>query len=134
MGAGRGGDGMMNGRYTVEVRVNGDAHRVDVPAHRLLVDMLREDLKLTGTKRACDIGVCGACTVLLDGRTVSACLMLSVRVDGRDIVTVEGLGGGAGLHPLQRAFLDHWGFQCGYCTPGMLLTAVELLERDPRPS
>ena len=124
----------MSTRSTVELRVNGETHRVDIPAQRLLVDVLREDLKLTGTKRACDIGVCGACTVLVDGRTVSACLMLAVRLNGREIVTVEGLAGSEGLHPLQQAFLDHWGFQCGYCTPGMLLTAVELLQRDPRPS
>ena len=124
----------MSTRYTVELRVNGENHRVEVSAQRLLVDLLRDDLKLTGAKRACDIGVCGACTVLVDGRTVSACLMLAVRMDGREVVTVEGLADGVTLHPLQQAFLDHWGFQCGYCTPGMLLTAVELLEREPLPS
>ncbi len=121
-------------RYPLALWVNGEEHRLEVPAHRLLLDVLREDLKLTGTKRACDIGVCGSCTVLLDGKSVSACLMLAVRADGRRVTTVEGLADGDRLHPLQQAFLDHWGFQCGYCTPGMLLTAVELLGTDPAPS
>jgi carbon-monoxide dehydrogenase small subunit len=100
----------------------------------VLLDVLREELKLKGTKRACDVGVCGACTVLVDGRSVSACLMLALRVDGRQVLTVEGLAADERMHPLQEAFLEHWGFQCGYCTPGMLMTALELLERDPAPS
>jgi carbon-monoxide dehydrogenase small subunit len=120
-------------RYPLHLRVNGEDHRLEVPAHRLLIDALREDLALTGTKRACDIGVCGSCTVLVDGRSASACLMLALRADGRDVVTVEGLAEGDRLHPVQQAFLDHWGFQCGYCTPGMLLTTVELLHHDPSP-
>jgi carbon-monoxide dehydrogenase small subunit len=120
--------------YPLRVSVNGEEHHVHVPAHRLLIDLLRNDLKLTGTKRACDIGVCGSCTVLLDGKTVSSCLLLALRADGRRVLTVEGLAEGERLHPVQQAFLDHWGFQCGYCTPGMLLTAVELLEHDPAPS
>jgi aerobic carbon-monoxide dehydrogenase small subunit len=121
-------------RYPLRLWVNDEEHRLAVPAHRLLLDVLREDLELTGTKRACDIGVCGSCTVLLDGRSVSACLMLALRADGCRIVTVEGLASGDHLHPVQQAFLDHWGFQCGYCTPGMLLTTVELLGQDPEPS
>ena len=121
-------------QYPLQLTVNGEEHRLQVPAHRLLIDVLRNDLKLIGTKRACDIGVCGSCTVLVDGKTVSSCLMLALRAEGHAIVTVEGLADGERLHPVQRAFLDHWGFQCGYCTPGMLLTAVELLEHDPAPT
>jgi carbon-monoxide dehydrogenase small subunit len=119
--------------YPLTLRVNDEEHRLSVPAHRLLIDVLREDLELTGTKRACDIGVCGSCTVLVDGRSVSACLMLALRAEGRDVRTVEGLADGDRLHPVQQAFLDHWGFQCGYCTPGMMLTTLELLEADPAP-
>jgi carbon-monoxide dehydrogenase small subunit len=118
----------------VRLRVNDEEYRLTVPAHRMLLDVLREDLDLTGTKRACDIGVCGSCTVLLDGATVSACLTLAVRADGRRVRTVEGLASGDALHPVQQAFMDQWGFQCGYCTPGMMLTAVELLRDDPAPS
>ncbi len=121
-------------QYPLQLTVNGEEHRLHVPAHRLLIDVLRDNLKLTGTKRACDIGVCGSCTVLLDGAAVSSCLMLALRADGRALTTVEGMADGERLHPVQRAFLDHWGFQCGYCTPGMMLTAVELLEHDPAPS
>jgi carbon-monoxide dehydrogenase small subunit len=119
--------------YPLALRVNDEEHRLRVPAHRLLIDVLREDLELTGTKRACDIGVCGSCTVLVDGRSVSACLMLALRADGRHVRTVEGLADGDRLHPVQQAFLDHWGFQCGYCTPGMMLTTLELLAADPAP-
>ena len=121
-------------RYPLRLRVNDEEHRVSVPAHRMLIDVLREDLHLTGTKRACDVGVCGSCTVLLDGTSVSACLTLALRADGRHVRTVEGLADGDALHPLQQAFLDEWGFQCGYCTPGMMLTAVELLRERPSPS
>ena len=118
----------------MQLSVNGEEHRLTVPAHRVLLDVLRDELKLTGTKRACDIGVCGSCTVLVDGKSVSSCLMLALRAEGRRVLTVEGLAEGDRLHPVQQAFLDHWGFQCGYCTPGMLLTAVELLRADPAPS
>jgi carbon-monoxide dehydrogenase small subunit len=119
--------------YPLTLRVNDEEHRLAVPAHRLLIDVLREDLELTGTKRACDIGVCGSCAVLVDGRSVSACLMLALRADGRHVVTVEGLAAGDRLHPVQQAFLDRWGFQCGYCTPGMMLTTLELLRANPDP-
>ena len=114
--------------------MNGEEHRLLVPAHRVLLDVLRDELKLTGTKRACDIGVCGSCTVLVDGKSVSSCLMLALRAEGHRVLTVEGLAEGDRLHPVQQAFLDHWGFQCGYCTPGMLLTAVELLRAERAPS
>jgi carbon-monoxide dehydrogenase small subunit len=118
-------------RHPLHFWVNGEEQWLEVPAHLMLLDALREELKLKGTKRACDVGVCGACTVLVDGRSVSACLMLALRVDGRQVLTVEGLAADGRMHPLQEAFLEHWGFQCGYCTPGMLMTALELLERDP---
>ncbi len=121
-------------RHPLHFWVNGEEQWLEMPAHVLLLDVLREELKLKGTKRACDIGVCGACTVLVDGRSVSACLMLALRVDGRQVLTVEGLAGDQRMHPLQEAFLEHWGFQCGYCTPGMLMTALELLEGEPAPS
>jgi carbon-monoxide dehydrogenase small subunit len=124
----------MSDRQPLHLWVNDEEYHLDVPAHRLLIDVLREDLELTGTKRACDIGVCGSCTVLLDGRSVSSCLMLALRAEGARVRTVEGLADGDRLHPLQQAFLEHWGFQCGYCTPGMLLTAVELLAHEPSPS
>lgn len=121
-------------QYPLRVWINDEEYRLTVPAHRMLIDVLREDLDLIGTKRACDIGVCGSCTVLVDGTTVSACLTLALRADGRRVRTVEGLANGHALHPVQQAFMDHWGFQCGYCTPGMMLTAVELLRDDPAPS
>ena len=121
-------------RYPVRLRVNDEEHQLSVPASRMLIDVLREDLHLTGTKRACDIGVCGSCTVLLDGISVSACLTLALRADGRHVRTVEGLADGDTLHPVQQAFLEQWGFQCGYCTPGMMLAAVELLRAQPSPS
>lgn len=124
----------MSEALPVRVNVNGEDYQLSVAPHRFLIDVLRDDLQLTGTKRSCDIGVCGACTVLLDGRTVSACLLLAVRADGRRVTTVEGLAADGQLHALQEAFLECWGFQCGFCTPGMLMTSVELIERDPDPS
>ena len=124
----------MSERRQLHFWVNGEEYWLEVPAHRLLIDLLRDDLHLTGTKRSCDIGVCGSCTVLMDGKSVSACLMLAAKIDGRQILTVEGLQTDGRLHPVQQAFLEHWGFQCGFCTPGMLLTAVEILEVHPDPS
>jgi len=105
-----------------------------VPAHRTLLEVLREDLGLTGTKHGCELGECGACTVLVEGRPELACLRLAVSCDGASITTVEGLARGPQLDPLQETFADTGAAQCGYCTPGMLLVAHELLERNPRPS
>ena len=119
----------------IEVTVNGEKQGVEAPARRMLSDLLRDDLNLTGTKRGCETGVCGACTVLVDGRAVKSCLMLALQVRGREVTTIEGLRAEDGtLHPLQQAFVEHGGLQCGYCTPGFIMTATELLKRNWRPS
>ncbi|MEU1998226.1 (2Fe-2S)-binding protein [Nocardia gamkensis] len=118
----------------IEFSVNGRRERIDVEPRRTLADALREDLGLTGTHLGCEHGVCGACTVLVDGGAVRACLMFAVQADGSSITTVEGLAADDGtLHPLQRAFCEHHGLQCGFCTPGMLMTALDLLHRNPSP-
>jgi carbon-monoxide dehydrogenase small subunit len=118
----------------VEFTVNGTRHTVDVEPRRTLADALREDLALTGTHLGCEHGVCGACTVLVDGAPVRACLMLAVQADGGSVTTVEGLAGdGGALHPLQEAFSAQHGLQCGFCTPGMLMSALDLLRRVPDP-
>jgi carbon-monoxide dehydrogenase small subunit len=117
----------------IKVTVNGRARHVAVEPRRLLSDCLREDLGLTGTNLGCEAGVCGACTVLVDGETARSCLMFAVQADGAAIQTVEGLAGSDELTPLQQAFWEHQGQQCGFCTPGMLMTARELLERNPSP-
>ena len=115
--------------------VNGRPVEVDVEPRRTLADALREDLGLTGTHLGCEHGVCGACTVLLDDEPVRACLLLAVQADGSRVLTVEGLAAPDGsLHPLQRAFTEHHGLQCGFCTPGMLLSALDLLRHDPAPT
>jgi carbon-monoxide dehydrogenase small subunit len=118
----------------VAFRVNGRAAALDVPPHALLLDVLRDWLDLRGAKRSCDLEVCGACTVLVDGAPVSACSYLAVEVDGREVLTVEGLGTPDALHPLQAAFIEHGAVQCGFCTAGMLLTAKALLDEDPHPT
>jgi carbon-monoxide dehydrogenase small subunit len=115
--------------------VNGERRTVEVEDRKLLLDTLREDLELTGAHAGCEHGVCGACTVLLDGLPVRSCLMFVGQAEGHEIETVESLADGDGrLHPLQASFVDNLGLQCGYCTPGMLLTAKELLERNPEPT
>jgi xanthine dehydrogenase YagT iron-sulfur-binding subunit len=116
----------------ITVTVNGEERAVTVDNRVSLLDLLRERLGLTGTKKGCDHGQCGACTVLVGGRRMNACLALAVTCDGADVTTVEGLSDGEGLHPLQRAFIDHDAFQCGYCTPGQLCSAVGLLT-EPGP-
>ena len=119
---------------TVEVVVNGKAHRLEVPVRRMLSDFLRDDLFLTGTKRGCETGVCGACSVLMDGEVVKSCLSLAVQADGHEVTTVEGLAAGNALHPVQEAFMEHGGLQCGYCTPGFMIMAIALLNENPNPS
>ena len=109
------------------LRVNGRARRLRVDSRVTLLDALRDRLGLTGTKKGCDQGACGACTVLADGKRVLSCLMLAAQCDGREVTTIEGLSGDAGLHPVQEAFIRHDGFQCGYCTPGQILSAIALL-------
>ncbi len=117
----------------LSVTVNGKLHEVAVAPHRTLVQLLREDLHLTGTKVGCGEGDCGACTVLLDGAPVNACLVLALQTEGREVTTIEGLAEGDQLHPLQQAFVDHGAVQCGFCSPGMLLSAKALLDSNPQP-
>jgi xanthine dehydrogenase YagT iron-sulfur-binding subunit len=111
----------------VFLTINGTPHRLDVDARTTLLDLLRETLQLTGTKKGCDQGQCGACTVLVDGTRVLSCLTLAVALDGRSVTTIEGLGVEGALHPMQAAFLEHDGYQCGYCTPGQIMSAVGLV-------
>jgi xanthine dehydrogenase YagT iron-sulfur-binding subunit len=114
-------------RAEIAVTINGQPQRLEVPASTTLLDVLRDELALTGAKRACDRGSCGACTVLVDDRRIYACLALAMMQDGRRVVTIEGLARGGELHPIQRAFVAHDALQCGYCTPGQILSAVGLL-------
>ena len=118
-------------RHDVTLTVNGRTSTVSVEPRKLLVDVLREDLGLTGTHAGCEHGVCGTCTVLRDGRSIRSCTTFAVQVDGAEIRTVEGLADGAELHPLQDEFWDKQGLQCGYCTPGMLMRACEIVEQNP---
>jgi xanthine dehydrogenase YagT iron-sulfur-binding subunit len=113
--------------YPIRLRINGQERAFDVESTVTLLDLLRERAGLTGTKKGCDHGQCGACTVLLDGRRINACLTLAVMQDGHDVTTIEGLADGATLHPLQQAFIDHDAFQCGYCTPGQICSAAGLV-------
>jgi aerobic carbon-monoxide dehydrogenase small subunit len=113
--------------------VNGEPRSLEVEPRTLLVQALRDGLGLTGTHVGCDTSQCGACTVLLDGRAVKGCTMLALQAEGAGVTTIEGLGTNGELHPIQRAFVEHHGLQCGFCTPGMILTAVDLLARDPDP-
>ena len=121
-------------RQIISMKVNGFQHRLEVPANKRLIDVLRSDLALTGTKEGCGVGVCGACTVLLDGRAVSACLTFAFAANGAEIQTIEGLAQGGELHPLQTAFVEKGGLQCGYCTPGQIMAAKALLDEIPAPS
>jgi aerobic-type carbon monoxide dehydrogenase small subunit (CoxS/CutS family) len=121
----------MADKQEITLTVNGREHRLVVEPRRLLVDVLREELTLPGTHIGCEHGVCGTCTVLLDGASVRSCITLAVQADGRSVRTVESLANGADLHPLQEEFWDKQGLQCGYCTPGMLMRAVEMLEQNP---
>ena len=116
----------------ITLRVNGQEHRLAVRSHHTLLDVLRDQLKLLGVREGCGIGMCGACTVLADGQPLSACLTLAALAEGREILTVEGLGTPEALDPIQEAFLARTGFQCSYCTPGILLTAKALLDEHPQ--
>jgi len=119
---------------TIHFTLNGKPEQCDVPPNVTLLDLLRDGLGLTGTKRGCEAGECGACTVLLDGRAVNSCLVLAPQVAGRDVVTVESLARRGKLSPLQRSFIEHGAVQCGFCTPGMLMSAQDLLAHTPGPS
>jgi carbon-monoxide dehydrogenase small subunit len=119
---------------TIRLTVNGDPRVAEVEPRRLLVDFLREDLGLTGTHIGCEQGVCGTCTVLLNGASIRSCITLAVQADGAEVSTVESLAAGGELHPLQDEFSDKQGLQCGYCTPGMLMRAQEILARNPDPT
>ncbi len=119
-------------KVPVRLQVNGEPHELYIPPNRTLLDLLRDELGLTGTKKGCGAGKCGSCTVLMNGRPVNACLVLAPQADGAQVLTIEGLSA-AGPQPLQQAFVDKGAVQCGYCTPGMVLTATALLERNPDP-
>ena len=121
--------------YPVRLRVNGHDHQLEVPTNRTLLDCLRYDLGLTGSKEGCGVGVCGACTVLMDGEMISSCIALAVFADGAEVTTIEGLAQEEeALQPVQRSFIEHGGFQCGICTPGQIMAVKALLDQNPRPS
>jgi carbon-monoxide dehydrogenase small subunit len=124
----------MTERRRIVVKVNGVQYERDVEPRRLLVDFLRDDLELIGTHVGCEHGICGACTILFNGRTARSCLMFAIQADGAEVMTVEGLAEDGKLHPVQEAFREHHGLQCGFCTPGMLTTSYEFLNENPDPS
>lgn len=121
-------------KQEIELKVNGELFRVRVETCRTLLEVLREHLGLTGTKEGCNKGDCGFCTVLIDGKAVLSCLTLAIEAQGKDILTIEGLSNGDKLHPIQQAFVDHGAIQCGFCTPGMIMSAKALLDRNPNPT
>lgn len=118
----------------IALTVNGEPHELAVEPQRTLLEVLREDLGLTGTKEACGTGECGACTVLIDGKPILSCLTLAIEIQGKEITTIEGLADGGHLHPLQKAFIQYGAIQCGYCTSGMILNAKSILDENPKPS
>ena len=121
-------------KIPIQVTVNGKLHQAEVEPRLLLVHLIREELGLTGTKVGCDTSQCGACVVFMNGSTLKSCTTLAVQADGAEITTIEGLATNGNLHPLQEAFWNNHGLQCGFCTPGMILASVELLERNPKPT
>ena len=118
----------------IQLIVNHRTYQLSIPAEALLVDVLRDVLGLTGTKKGCEIGECGACTVIMDGKTVNSCLVPAVQADGTRITTIEGIAADGSLHPVQKAFLEYDAVHCGFCTPGMILSVINLLEHNPNPS
>jgi carbon-monoxide dehydrogenase small subunit len=121
-------------KVEITLRVNGEEYELEIEPHRTLVEVLREQLGYTGTKKSCNEGECGACTVIMDGKPVASCLVLALDAQGKEIVTIEGLAKGQELHPLQVAFVRHGGIQCGFCTPGMIMSAKALLDQNPKPT
>lgn len=121
-------------KQLIQLTVNGEGHDVVVTPNQTLVDVLREDLELTGTKVGCDEGACGTCTVLIEGKPVRSCLTLAVEAQGKSIETIEGLAVDGELHPVQKAFIEHGAIQCGFCTPAMILTSKAFLEQNPHPT
>jgi carbon-monoxide dehydrogenase small subunit len=118
----------------IELKINGEIYEVAIDAHRTLLEVLRENLGFTGTKEACDLGECGSCTVLMDGKPILSCLYLAIEAQGKDILTIEGLDKEGKLSPLQQSFVDHGAIQCGFCSPGMIMSAKALLNRNPSPT
>jgi len=118
----------------ITLTVNGESYEALVKPNSTLLDVLRDQLELTGSKRGCDTGDCGSCTVIMDGRPVNACLVLALKAKGREVTTIEGLAEGTQLHPIQEAFVEYGAIQCGFCTPGMVLSAKALLDRNPKPT
>ena len=121
-------------KQSLELTVNGQLQNLEVEPQRTLLEVLRDDLGMTGTKRGCDDASCGACTVLLNGKAVLSCNILALEAQGKEILTVEGLAKDGQIHPLQKAFIEHGAIQCGFCTPGMLMSAKELLDKNPQPT
>ena len=121
-------------KQLIELKVNGESYETAVDPHRTLLEVLRENLGLTGAKEGCDLGACGACTVLIDGKAVLSCLTLAVDSQKKEITTIEGLAKEGKLHPLQQNFVDHGAIQCGFCTPGMILSAKAMLDKSPKPT
>lgn len=122
-------------KLPIQLIVNGLPYKMEVEPRRTLLELIREDLELTGTKEGCGMGECGTCTVLLDGKPIKSCITLAVQANGREVTTIEGLESADGtLHPIQQAFIDHGAIQCGFCTPGMVLSAKALLDENPRPT
>ena len=121
-------------RKQLKLKVNGEPYELTIKPNTLLVDLLRKELRLTGTKTSCQSGSCGACTVILDGKAVRSCSVLALQANGKEVTTIEGLIDGGKLHPVQQAFIDHFAVQCGYCTPGMIMSAKALLDSNPDPT
>jgi len=121
-------------KQPVTLRVNGETYELSIDVRRTLLEVLRDELNLTGTKEGCGTGDCGACTVLLDGTPIASCLTLAVEAQGKEISTIEGLAENGQLHPVQRAFIEHGAIQCGFCTPGMIMSAKALLDKNPQPT
>jgi aerobic carbon-monoxide dehydrogenase small subunit len=122
-------------KQTLNFTLNGEPVQVEIEPHLTLLQLLRDELELTGTKEGCGMGECGACTVLLDGRTINSCIFPALEVEGKSVMTIEGLADAkGGLHPIQKAFVDHGAVQCGFCTPGMVLSAKALLDENPKPT